>query len=401
MAHSHHHGHGHRLDDIGHGLQSGGDRDARYRETLKVTLIGSVIDLLLGVAKIIVGFISHSQALVADGIHSLSDLGTDVLVLYAAKHASREADEEHPYGHGRIETIATVALGIALIGVAVGIAIDSTYRLFEPDRLLRPDVWALVVAGLSVVSKEAIYHYTMRAARKFQSDMLRANAWHSRTDAISSIVVIVGVAGTMAGLEYLDAIAAVIVAIMIAKIGFDLAWNSIHELIDTGLEQERVDAIRDAIKDTAGVRSLHMLRTRRSGGDALVDVHIQVEPSLSVSEGHQISETVRRRVIQDIPEVADVTVHVDTEDDLLNAKTGRLPLRKDVIDRMSNYFSVIPAAGDIEKITLHYMNGKINVEIILPINYASDEEEADALTQEFQKAVENDKDLGTIILYFH
>lgn len=400
MAHSHHHGHGH-LEKIGHGLQSGSDRGERYRETVKVTVIGSIIDLLLGVAKIIVGFVSHSQALVADGIHSLSDLGTDVLVLYAAKHASREADEEHPYGHGRIETIATVALGIALIGVAVGIAIDSIYRLFEPERLLQPGMWALVVAGLSVISKEAIYHYTIRAARKYQSDMLRANAWHSRSDAISSIIVIIGVAGTMAGLEYLDAVAAIIVAMMIAKIGFELAWNSIHELIDTGLEQERVDAIRDAIKDTAGVRSLHMLRTRRSGGDALVDVHIQVEPSLSVSEGHQISETVRQRVIKSIPEVADVTVHVDTEDDLLNAKTGGLPLRHEIIERMSRYFSVIPAAGDIEKITLHYMNGKVNVEIILPINYASDEAEADALTREFQQAVDQDKDLGDIILYFH
>jgi cation diffusion facilitator family transporter len=396
MAHSHGHQH-----VAGHGLHSNGNRDERYRETIKVTLVGSVIDLLLGLSKISVGFISHSQALVADGIHSLSDLATDFMVLYAAKHASREADEEHPYGHGRIETIATVALGIALIGVASGIAFDSIHRLFEPERLLQPTFWALIVAAISVVSKEAIYHYTMHAARKYQSDMLRANAWHSRSDAISSIVVIIGVAGSMAGLNYLDAVAAVIVAAMVAKIGWDLAWISIHELIDTGLEQDRVDAIHETIKNTAGVRSLHMLRTRRMGGDALVDVHIQVEPSLSVSEGHQISEAVRRTVIRDIPEVADVTVHVDTEDDLINAITGNLPLRHELIERMSGYFSVIPAAGDIEKITLHYMNGKVNAEIILPINYASDEEEADALTQEFQKTVEHDTDIGDIILYFH
>ncbi|MBE9515526.1 MAG: cation transporter [Proteobacteria bacterium] len=382
-------------------MQSNGSRDERYRETVKVTLVGSVIDLSLGAAKIIIGFISHSQALVADGIHSLSDLATDFMVLYAAKHASREADDEHPYGHGRIETIATVALGIALMGVAAGIAFDSIHRLFEPDRLLHPTYWAMVVAGISVVAKEAIYHYTMRAARKYKSDMLRANAWHSRSDAISSVVVMIGVGGSMAGLDYLDAVAAVIVAVMIAKIGLDLAWSSIHELIDTGLDQERVDVIHATIKNTAGVRALHMLRTRRSGGDALVDVHIQVEPSLSVSEGHQISETVRRTVIRDIPEVADVTVHVDTEDDLLNARTGDLPLRHEIIERLSGYFSVIPAAGDIEKITLHYMSGKVNAEIILPINYASDEEEADALTQEFQATVADDTDMGEIILYFH
>ncbi|MDH5632179.1 MAG: cation diffusion facilitator family transporter [Gammaproteobacteria bacterium] len=401
MAHSHHpHSHsGHHVS--GHGLQQDVNQGARYKDTLKVTLIGSVIDLLLGVAKIVVGFISHSQALIADGVHSLSDLATDFMVLYAAKHASAEADDEHPYGHGRIETIATVGLGIALIGVSIGIAIDSTRRLFEPDLLLQPGMWALIIAGASVVSKEAIYHYTMHAARKYNSDLLRANAWHSRSDAISSIVVIIGVVGTMAGLEYLDAIAAVIVAAMVAKIGWELAWTSIHELIDTGLDQDRVEAIHKVIKSTSGVRSLHMLRTRRMGGIALVDVHIQVEPSLSVSEGHQISETVRRSVIADIPEVADVTVHVDAEDDLNNAKTAKLPLRQEIIPRLGKYFTGIPAAGDIERITLHYMNGKVNAEIVLPINYASDEDEADALTQEFQDTIKDDPELGEIVLYFH
>ena len=390
----HHHAHS-------HGLTSSVNGDVRYRETVRVTLIGSVIDLLLGVAKITVGFIAHSQALLADGIHSLSDLGTDVIVLIAARHAGREADEDHPYGHGRFETIATVGLGVALVLVAAGIAFDAIQRMFAPDSLLHPGPLALVIAAISVVSKEAIYHYTMRAAKKYRSDMLRANAWHSRSDAISSVIVIVGVAGTMAGLNYLDAVAAVAVAIMVAKIGWDLSWNSIHELVDTGLDKERVETIAGAIRQATGVRDMHMLRTRRMGGDALVDVHIQVEPTLSVSEGHHIGEAVRTKVIRDIEEVADVTVHVDAEDDQNAAASKLLPLRPEIVQRLGEYFRHLEAARSIERITLHYMRGKVNIELILPIELATNEDSADALNQQFQQAVSQDPDIGTVLTYFH
>ena len=162
----------------------------RYQEVRKVTLVGSLVDFLLGVAKIIVGWLAHSQALIADGVHSLSDLATDFLVLYAAKHSHRAADEDHPYGHGRIETLATVGLGVALIGIALGIGYDAIRRMNSPDLLLNPGWIALGVAALSVISKEAIYQYTRNAAKRLRSNMLMANAWHSRSDAISSIVVV-------------------------------------------------------------------------------------------------------------------------------------------------------------------------------------------------------------------
>jgi cation diffusion facilitator family transporter len=262
----------------------------RYRATRNVTLVGSALDLTLGIAKIIVGTLAHSQALIADGIHSLSDLGTDFMVLYAARHAHRKPDREHPYGHGRIETAATVALGIALVAVAAGIAWDSLRRLFDPDLLLQPGPLALTVAIISVLSKEWIYHYTMRVARRLNSNMLKANAWHSRSDAISSVVVVIGIIGVMLGYPFLDAVAAVVVALLIAKIGWDLTWSSLRELIDTALDAEEVKRIRDSIMKVDGVRTLHMLRTRRSGGSAFVDVHILVDPQVSVSEGHQIGE---------------------------------------------------------------------------------------------------------------
>jgi len=375
---------------------------ARYRETIKVTLIGSVIDLLLGVAKILVGYMAHSQALIADGIHSLSDLGTDAIVLYAAKHSHQEADEEHPYGHGRIETLATVGLGISLIAVSIGISIDAIDRLFHPEELWLPGMWALVVAFISIIAKEAIYHYTMRAAKKFRSNMLEANAWHSRSDAISSVIVVIGVAGSMAGLNYLDAIAAVGVALMIAKIGWDLAWHSLRELIDTGLEPEKLAQIRKSILDVDGVKTLHILRTRLMGGDALVDVHIQVEPQLSVSEGHQISETVRHSLMKEYDEVSDVMVHIDPEDDELYAPNAGLPLREELLAKLDSAWSEIDESSQIDDITLHYLEGKIDVELLLPLAViAHDPAKGEELSRRFNQVADSLSEISQIKLHYH
>ena len=379
-----------------------GKKNPRYRETIKVTLIGSVVDLLLGVFKIQFGFLSQSQALIADGIHSLSDLATDAIVLYAAKHSHTEADEEHPYGHGRFETVATVGLGIALLVVAIGISIDATLRLFNPEKLIIPSMGALIVAAISIVSKEAIYHYTMHVARKYKSNMLRANAWHSRTDAISSVVVLVGVAGSMAGLWYLDAIAAIGVGLMIAKIGWDLAWHSIRELVDTGLDAERVEAIREIILAVDGVVSLHILRTRRMAGEALVDVHIQVAPHISVSEGHYVSETVRARIIKEIEEVTDVMVHIDPENDEVTPPNTGLPLRRKLMAQLEDQWRGLEAASRIEEVTLHYLEGQIQVELKLPLAILEGNAQVsrDALQAQFNTVAEKLDDVSAITLSY-
>jgi cation diffusion facilitator family transporter len=341
-------------------------RSIRYKEVRKVTLVGSVVDLLLGVAKILVGWMAHSQALIADGVHSLSDLVTDFLVLYAAKHSHREADEDHPYGHGRIETLATVGLGVALIAVAIGIGFDSVRRMQDSESLVVPGAIALVIAVLSVLSKEVIYQYTRRAAVRLRSNMLMANAWHSRTDAISSIVVVVGVAGAMLGHPYLDAVAAIAVGVMIAKIGFDLVRTSTMELIDTALDPQVVDELRKQILDSDGVRAVHMLRTRRSGSDAFVDVHLQVDPRISVSEGHQIADTVRRNLIANFDDVTDVTVHIDPEDDERGSPCDQLPLRGELLARLEQEW---PQLGELDdsQVTLHYLNGKLHIDLMLPL----------------------------------
>lgn len=398
MGHEHHHDPA--VDDEGNTLLTSSQR---YKDTIRVTLVGSAVDLFLGVAKIIIGFTAQSQALIADGVHSLSDLVTDVAVLYAAKHSHQEADEDHPYGHGRIETVVTVGLGIALIGVAIGIMIDATHRLFNPNTLFSPGFLALAIAVISVLAKEAIYQYTMVVAKRYRSNMLKANAWHSRSDAISSVIVVVGIIGSMAGLTYLDAVAAIGVGIMIAKIGWDLAWHSIKELIDTGLEIERVKEIEKNILGVGGVTTLHILRTRQIGADALVDVHIQVEPYISVSEAHYISETVRSKLIAEIEEVIDVMVHIDPEDDEHIPKHEKLPLRREMLKKLELAWIGVEEAKKIDCITMHYLQGKIEIELLLPLailhNAQLDAEKA--VKGRFVQALANVEEIEKVSIRFH
>jgi cation diffusion facilitator family transporter len=275
----------------------------RKNETTRITLWGVAVNLVLAIIKIAGGIIGQSQALLADGIHSLSDLASDAMVLIAVKHAGEDADEDHPYGHARYETLATVALGILLIGVAVGIAYDAILRLDNPEEIATPALFTLIIAAISIFSNEGLYHATRAVAKKIRSPLLEANAWHHRSDAVSSIVVLIGIGATYIGYPLLDAVAAILVALMIAKIGLDLSRQSVQELVDTALEPEMVDKIKQTILSIDDVRELHMLRSRRMGHNALVDVHLLVSPKLSVSSicwFHQNSafrkDTIYRRL---------------------------------------------------------------------------------------------------------
>ena len=373
----------------------------RYLHVRRATLVGSAVDLSLGIIKIVGGWFSHSQALIADGVHSLSDLATDVLVLYAAKHAHAEADEDHPYGHARIETAATVGLGVALMLISTGIVYDSVSALLEPDSLVAPEAWAIALAAVSAISKEAVYHYTMRYSRRLNSELLRANAWHSRSDAISSVVVIIGVGGALLGHTSLDAVAALVVAAMIGKIGFDVAKSSVGELIDTGLDADRLDDIRDIIQSVDGVDSLHLLRTRRMAGRVLVDVHLILSDArVSVSEGHQISETVRSRLMGHFESIADVTVHIDPEDDEHAAPGKHLGLRDQVLGRLKERWQHLPAARQVRRVNLHYLNGRIHVEVELPLALGTDPEQAAGNAAAFNDAAVGDSDIASVRVFY-
>lgn len=348
-------------------------RTERGRETRKVAVVSGVVNLLLSLAQILVGLLAHSAALVADGIHSASDLLSDVLVWFAARHAAQAPDEDHPYGHGRFETAATLGLGILLTLVALGIVVNGFERLFDADRPV-PGGVALLVAAIGIVAKESLYWYTILVARRLRSEMLRANAWHHRSDAISSVVVLIGVGGAVMGYGYMDAIAAILVGLMVAKIGWSLARGAMSELVDTALDETQVAEAKAVIMAVDGVGSVHMLRTRTHGAEASADVHVQVSPHLSVSEGHMISQAVEDRLIQGVEAITDVTVHIDPEDDE-DAPTCRgLPMRGDAVAALRDAWRGLDAPGSDSEIRLHYLSGRIEVELILPLSRLADAE---------------------------
>jgi len=366
----------------------------RYQATRNVTLIGMIVNIFLSTAQLVGGFFTHSQALIADGIHTLSDLASDFVVLFAAKLASKDADEDHPYGHGRFETVATTILGLALAGVAVGIAMNAINRISHPERLLQPAPLALLFAALAIVSKEALYHYTMHVAKRIDSKMLRANAWHHRSDAISSVLVAIGVAGSVIfKIPWLDAAAAILVAIMIFYMGARLILDSTMELVDTALEPEKTSEISQFISNIEGVEHMHMLRTRKMGNTVLADVHLQVNPYLSVSEGHYIAERVIHELRNKFPEMHDITVHIDPEDDEIKSPSKHLPSRNQV---MATIYPAIQQVGidqDIRNIVLHYIDGKIEIEIFLKNSVTPDKLEA------LQEACKQCPDIRSVTIY--
>ncbi len=380
-------------------MQQGLSRD-RAQVSKRVTLVGALVNLLLAVVKIIFGLIAQSHALIVDGIHSISDLLSDAMVWFASHHAQHGPDEKHPYGHGRFETGATLGLGLLLILVAVGIVWDSVERLFTPEQLLHPGAMALFVAIFSVVMNEVLYHYTIRAGRRIGSKMLQANAWHHRSDALSSIVVVVGVGGTIAGLPYLDTVAAVVVGVMIARVGWELGWPAFEELMDVGLGQEGLEKVTEIIHSVDGSEDIHMLRTRSIGGGIALDVHVLVAPWLSVTEGHMIGQTVMERLLDQVEEVTDVTVHIDPEDDELAPPTKDLPLRKQTMDELHRSWSAIPQPGAIQRTILHYQDGKIDIDLYYQLSCYTGEQDAEDLRSRLQGRLSENSVFGELNIFY-
>ena len=377
------------------------ERRERYLVVRRVTVIGSVIDLLLAAGKIVIGAGVHSQALIADGLHSLSDLVTDIGVIWAAKHVSEPPDAEHPYGHQRIETLASVVLGVVLLLVAGGIAYEALMKLLRDEVVATPGPWSLAIVVASVISKEAIYQYTVRAARQLRSELLLSNAWHHRTDAFSSLVVIAGLVGTMYGYASLDSVAAIIVAGMITWVGWTIMRNGARELIDTAVDEEQTREIREAALGVEGVADIHDLRTRRMGGNIVLDGHVLLsQPTVSVSEGHRIGEAVRKRLKKRFRDLTDITIHVDAEDDRFDPTSARLPLRADLLERLAGYWKDIPAAASVEKTVIHYLEGRIRVEIRLALDRFEDIQQAQTAARQLAEAASSDPDIERIDILF-
>lgn len=364
----------------------------RYWEAKKITLLGALVNALLGCMKVLGGFFFHSHALVADGIHSFSDLLTDAMVVFASKYGSQDADDTHPYGHQRIETAATSLLALLLILAGSGIALDSLSDIIHRQSLM-PGFLAIPIAIISVLANEGLFHYTKRVGHKIRSDLVIANAWHHRSDAASSIVVLVGLVGSTAGYPYFDTLAAVIVGLMVIKMGINYGWNSVKELVDTGVEPLRIAEIEAVIKQMDGVIKIHQLRSRLMGRDIFIDVHVQVSPYISVSEGHFIAQHVHNALVNQLENVKDVTVHVDPEDDEVSSPSLHLPsrmsLEKTLIEPWRKKFP------ELHCWMLHYLDGKLTIDLICDEKF----NQWSALSQHIRTALSQDSQIKKVRLF--
>ncbi len=342
----------------------------RSAEAQRATWVSVAVNLVMTIVQLIVGWLAHSQSLVAHGLHSFSDLLSDFLVIYASRQSAHPADSAHPYGHARMETAATLVLGISLTLIGGGILWESGMRLQHIEALPAVDFSALWVAIATVISKEALYRYLIRVGERLRSQLLIANALHTRADAASALVVVVGIGGALMGWSFLDLLAAALMGFMILRMGVQLAWGALKELIDTGLEEAQVESIRKTLRTTPGVLGLHELRTRRMAHQALVDAHVQVDSRISVSEGHRIAELARARVLREHHDVLDVLVHIDPEDDVdPDAAAMRLPGRDVLLQELAPLLTELPVP---QKINLHYLNGRVEVEVFLDDRFFAD-----------------------------
>ncbi|WP_447554747.1 cation diffusion facilitator family transporter [Vreelandella sp. EE22] len=339
-----------------------------HQQAKRVTYIGAWLDALLSIVKVAVGYLVGSAALIADGIHSLSDLITDGFVLTAIHYGRQEPDKDHHYGHGRIETLTTLLLGSILIFVAGGIAWSSLDRLLSGDGVSAPGYVAIAITVAALLSKEWIFRYTMRVAKRVKSKLLEANAWHSRSDALSTAVVLVALLGAQFGFGWLDAVAAVVVGLLVGKVGWDLLWQSARELVDTALPEDVQRQMHIVACSVPGVDSVHDLRTRQSAGWVMVDLHIVVGPTITVSEAHEIGNEVSRRLRHEFPLLTDVIFHIDPEDDAGEGDPSRLPglpLRPEVEAALDERWYAHPVWRTLSELQLHYLDHQVSVSLII------------------------------------
>ena len=283
---------------------------AMRRAAKRSTLVSVGVNLTLTAAQLIAGVLAHSQALIADAIHSLSDLVSDFVVLFAGHHSQKGPDAEHHYGHLRFETAASLVLGLLLLAVGIGMLWNSVTKLEHPESISQVKLIGLWVALGALVSKELLFRYMLAVAERVRSSMLIANAWHARSDAASSLVVALGIVGNLLGFHLLDPVAAFVVGLMVARMGWQFGSNALHDLMDRAVDQETASEIREVILGTPGVLGVHDVRTRKMGDMILVDAHLEIESTATVKVGHDIALEARRRVMQR-RDVLNVMTHVD------------------------------------------------------------------------------------------
>ena len=371
--------------------------DRRHRVIKKITITGAIVNCLLAASQILFGIIGHSQALLADGFHTLSDLLSDFIVLFAVKQSSAAADEDHPYGHGRIETLATVILGFLLVIAGLGIGYRGISSIVSSQQS-NPALVTLVFAGLAIFAKEFLYRYTIKAAKQVHSNLLESNAWHHRSDALSSAVVLVGISAQLLGVPYMDILAAIVVAIMIIVMGIRLTSKAFAELIDTSLDIELVGQVKSLIEGNESVREVHSLRSRSMGGLGYVDAEIRVNPRLTVSEAHYIAFSLEQSIKASFEKIIDVSIHVDPLTESGHDSVSDLPPRPEIEEMLAAAWRELPCCDQIEQIHLHYLQSQVEVDLVLP-GSLSTADYSGQIDRIIEQAVDL-KHIGKVNIYF-
>ncbi|KEF31459.1 Cobalt-zinc-cadmium resistance protein [Marinobacter nitratireducens] len=283
------------------------------REGVQVTLLGMAIDIGLGGLKVVAGAMSGSHALIADGIHSFSDAMTDVLVIVMMRYSRQPADDDHPYGHERFETLGTVLMGCLLMLIAAGMVWDSLFTLLTDGSQIETGWLAIAAALISIAVKEWLFRYTKSVGEKIKSELIISNAWHSRTDAISSIVVLLAIVGAATGIEWLDLAAAIAVAFAIGKIGLGMMTDNIKELVDTALAPDKRSRLLTLVEGFADVKNVASLRSRRMGNHYLVDCSLVLPGTFTIAQSQQYIATITNQVLNTFPEIREFAVRVEAD----------------------------------------------------------------------------------------
>lgn len=289
--------------------------NVRERKIYKVTLVGTAVNALLIVLKFVAGFVGRSSAMVADAVHSLSDFVTDAIVLIFVKIADKPRDRTHEYGHGKYETMATMVIGLILIATGLGLmwnGIDHIVRSLHGETLPRPRMIAFVIAVVSIASKEWLYHYTKRIGKQVNSQAVIANAWHHRSDAISSMGTMVGIAGAMFfDWRILDPIAAVVVSIFIIKSGYDIMHPMVSELLEAALPDAQQREIVKIVDSVEGIHDVHNLRTRRIGNNIAVDLDVKMNGHLTLAHAHMLATQAEQALKKKYGQGTIVNIHME------------------------------------------------------------------------------------------
>ena len=342
----------------------------RDRVARRVTIVGAIVNILLAALKAVAGVITASASLIADAIHSIGDLASDFVVYIAILLGSREADENHQYGHRRYETLASLIVGLMIIAAGIGLGYEMINRIQDSSSWEVPGQLAMAAAAVSILVKEILYRYTYNAGVKQNHPLMQANAFHHRTDALSSLVVLIGLVATEFGITVGDLAAALVVSFMLARAGLKIVYEALLEVSEAGVDPETYSLMEKTIRETDGVIDMHLLRTKTIGGEIFAESHAQVNPYISVTQGHEIAHRIVERVEAVVPALKELTVHIDPEDD--EHDSPELPNCSQLEEMIRNIWSNEYESSELQAVTLHILHS--GVEAVLRVSPESEAE---------------------------